>query len=262
MIKNITDLTKENIASICDHTFLNRSEAYKVTAKKGENPIVLRKQAFENFLEETVNMKYSPYTVCVRPEDVGQTKEYLSNNKKENIKIASVVGFPDGNIYSTEFKVAETKLAIDAGADEVDFVLNYNRLKKGDEDYCGNEIYDIAGLAQNKHILTKMILETSELTNDEIIKACELAEDYGADFIKTSTGFSSAGAKPEHLKIMRNNFSEGIKMSGGVNLANLNELLHAASGRKDGKIDLDPMEIRIGESSLLTKLALHQDTNF
>jgi deoxyribose-phosphate aldolase len=100
----------------------------------------------------------------------------------------------------------------------------------------------------------KLILETSLLTSDEIIIACKLADEIGVDFVKTSTGFVVAGAKAEHLKLMRANFSKGVKMSGGVNKENLHDLLTAASGREDGMIELDPLKIRIGESSLLRGL--------
>ncbi|VVB78815.1 Deoxyribose-phosphate aldolase [uncultured archaeon] len=256
MIKSISDLTSEDIAGICDHTFLNRSEAYREKAGKGESPVNLREKAFYNFLNETAESKLVPYAICIRPEDVLHARSYLDSKGKDQIVIASVAGFPDGSWYTTEFKINETRLAINNGANEIDFVLNYNLMKNKDLKGIESEISDINEVAKEKYdILTKMILETSELSDEQIISACQIADRCAIDFVKTSTGFSSFGAKAEHLRIMRENFSRGVKMSGGVNYENVRELLYAASGRSDGYIDLDSKKIRIGESSLLGKLS-------
>lgn len=104
-LKLITKLTPQEIASICDHTFLNRSEAFKVKAEKGQNPIELRKQAFYKFLEETVSSQLQPYAICIRPEDVRHAKAYLEDKVGGGeIKIASVAGFPDGAWYVQNLK--------------------------------------------------------------------------------------------------------------------------------------------------------------
>ena len=252
MIKKISELTAKDIASICDHTFLNRSEAFREKAQQGESPVELRRIAFLKFLEETIKSPLVPYAVCVRPEDVSFAKNYIGNKKQ--IKVASVVGFPDGAWYTSDFKLRETELALDHGADEIDFVLNYSLLKAGHLDAVGREIVLINDLAKRRRVQTKMILETSELTGEQIIKACRIAEECGVDFVKTSTGFSAYGARAEDLKIMRENFPRGVKMSGGVNIENVRELLEAASGKDDGCIELTSECIRIGESSLLGKL--------
>ena len=250
----IDELKLRDIASICDHTFLNRTEAFREKAKEGERAIELREEAFERFLRETVNFPYAPYAVCIRPEDVGFVKTHFGIWKKESIVIAAVAGFPDGSRYSTEFKLAETELAIKEGAREIDFVLNTKKFKQEYTNSVKDEKKEVAKLAHENRALVKLILETSELRDYEIRGACKMAEENEVDFVKTSTGFSAYGARAEDLKIMRENFSRGIKISGGVNVKNLKELLYAASGRTDSYIELDPLKIRIGESSLLNNL--------
>jgi len=257
MLVKIDDITPEQVASICDHTFLNRSEAYKEESKKlGQSAVMLRRNAFIAFLNETLEGKLTPFAVCVRPEDVSFTGYEISTHKKSNIKIASVVGFPDGSWYDTSMKLNELRLASENFADEVDFVLNYIQFKDRKLKYeAASEIASLSHEAKELVLLSKMILETSELNADEIKYACQLADEQGIDFVKTSTGFSAYGAREEDLRIMRQNFSRGVKISGGVTVDNYKSLLKAASGRDDGYIDLDPMKIRIGESGLLTKLA-------
>jgi deoxyribose-phosphate aldolase len=252
MIKKISELTVEDIAGICDHTFLLRPEGY---LKKAENPIQQRRLDFTKFLKDTINMKYPPYAICIRPEDVSHAKEYLIINKRPDIITASVVGFPDGSWYSMDFKLAESGLAIGHGAQEIDFVLNCEKLKQSDFDYVERETDILTKLIKNHNVLTKMILETSELNEEQIIKACNIADKCGVDFVKSSSGFSSSGATAKALYLMRKHFSRGVKMSGGVSPDNYKRLLAAASGRKDGYIDFDPLKIRIGESSLLGKLS-------
>lgn len=250
----ISDITPEQIASICDHTFLNRSEAFRQSAKKGESPVRLREEALNAFLHETANSERVPYAVCVRPEDVFKTATYLALNRKGGVLVASVVGFPDGPLYTTDFKVAETKLAIADGANEIDMVLDYTAFKAGDISYARNDVKAVVEAAHAKDALVKLIFETSELDSDQIKRACDLATEAGVDFVKTSTGFGADGAKADDLRIMRANFNGGVKMSGGVTPDNVKELLYAVSGRNDGYINLSPNLVRIGESSLLKKL--------
>jgi deoxyribose-phosphate aldolase len=243
----IDSLTPEQVASICDHTFLSRQECFR---KEGVNASDARKEEFEKFISEMLAGPL-PYAVCVRPEDVKHAKKRLKQQYKTGMVIASVVGFPDGSWYSTNFKKAEAKLAIKDGAGEIDMVVNIKKLKKGKLGAVEKDIAAVVKACHKRKALLKLILETSELTNDEIVAACKIAEKAGVDFVKTSTGFTAAGAKQEHLKLMKENFSRGLKMSGGVKKENLTELLTAASGRDDGMIELDPKKIRVGESSLL-----------
>jgi deoxyribose-phosphate aldolase len=246
-IVKISELTTAQLASISDHTFLERPESYK---KQGVNSSIARKNDFIKFFDEMISMGLMPYSVCVRPEDVSHARSILLKNNRNNIKIASVVGFPDGSWNDTALKVAETKLAIRNGASEIDMVLDVVKFKNGKLKAVERDIKKVLLTAHSKKAVVKLIFETSELSDDEIMSACVMAEKLGVDFVKTSTGFSSNGAMPDQLKIMRKYFSRGVKMSGGVRKERINELLLAASGRDDGMIELDPLKIRIGESKL------------
>lgn len=249
-VVKISELGYDELAGICDHTFLNRSEGYRESAKELKTSAVrMRADAFRKFLTDVGYNNPKPYAVCVRPEDVLNTSFYLSQHAPQ-IKIASVVGFPDGSLYSTRFKVAETEIAIDCGANEVDMVLNYDAVKNKGAGW-GRDIGEVVEAAHNRGALVKVILETSELTAEQIEQACKTADTYEADFVKTSTGFGAHGARAVDVKIMRENFPRGIKISGGVKGSNVCDLLVAVSGRTDGYIGLNPMKIRIGESSLL-----------
>jgi len=243
----ISELSTEQLASICDHTFLERPESYK---KQGVNSSIARRNDFTKFFDDMIKINLMPYSVCVRPEDVSHAKKILLKNNRNNIRIASVVGFPDGSWCDTSLKVAETKLAIRNGASEIDMVLDVAKFKNNKLKAAERDIKKVLLTAHSKKAIVKLIFETSELSDEEIMKACVMAEKLGVDFVKTSTGFSSNGAMPEHLKIMRKYFSRGVKMSGGVGKERVNELLLAASGRDDGMIELDPLKIRIGESKL------------
>jgi deoxyribose-phosphate aldolase len=251
----IDSIKPEQIASICDHTYLNRPEAFLKIAKEGESPVRLRHKDLLNFLEETIkNKDRLPYAVCVRPEDVSFVKDYLYMPENKHIVVASVVGFPDGSLYDTEFKLAETNLAIERGAEEIDMVIDYNMLKVRKFDIVQKDIKRVVERAHRSNVLIKLILETSELNEEEIVRACEIAKETDVDFVKTSTGYGAYGAQPTKVRLMRENFDKGIKISGKVKPDNVKKLLYAASGRDDGYIELDPRKIRIGESSLLNNL--------
>src|SRR5699024_9117991 len=126
------------------------------------------------------------------------------------------IGFPLG-ATSTSAKVSETKLAIDDGATEVDMVINIGELKSGNDEAVQRDIEAVVEAAKGR-ALTKVIIETSLLTNDEKVRACQSAKAAGADFVKTSTGFSGGGATVEDVKLMRDTVGSemGIKASGGV----------------------------------------------
>lgn len=151
-------------------------------------------------------------SVCVNPGYVPLCHELL---KDTDVKVCTVVGFPLG-ATSTYSKIDETKAAIFDGADEIDMVINIGKLKDHQDDYVRNEI------ARLKHIcdtrVLKVIIETCLLTEEEKIRACLLAKDARADFVKTSTGFSTGGATVEDVKLMRETVGPkmGVKASGGV----------------------------------------------
>ncbi len=157
--------------------------------------------------------KYNFMSVCVSPIWVKYATEQL---KDTNVKVCTVIGFPQG-ATPTEVKVFETKNAIENGATEVDMVIPVGVLK--DKDYIAveNDIRAVVEAAKSK-ALTKVIIETCLLTDEEKIMACKLSKSAGADFVKTSTGFSTAGATVKDIRLMRETVGEqmGVKASGGV----------------------------------------------
>lgn len=156
---------------------------------------------------------YDFASVCVNPCWVALAHQELKNT---DVKVCTVVGFPLG-ANTTEVKVFETKDAIEKGAQEIDMVINIAMLKDKEYDYVENEIHQIVEAAKDKAIV-KVIIETCLLTDEEKIKACELSQKAGADFVKTSTGFSTGGATVHDIALMRKTVGAemGVKASGGV----------------------------------------------
>ncbi len=152
------------------------------------------------------------FSVCINPCNIEKAKELLEGT---DTKICTVVGFPLGQM-TTEAKSYETKEAVFLGAEEVDMVINIGKLKDKDYDYVLEDIRAVVLAAGG--VLTKVIIETCLLTDEEKVKACELAKDAGADFVKTSTGFSKAGATKEDIALMRKTVGPemGVKASGGI----------------------------------------------
>lgn len=251
----IDDLTPQQIASICDHTFLMPDQAYHEKAKELKmTASTLREKEFNDFLEFSIKTELTPYSVCVMPEDIRNVKRYFKEHGSK-IKIASVIGYPDGDQDSTENKLARIKEVARDGAIEVDPVIPYKTLKKGNKDFVINEMRQIIDTAHALGLIVKYILESSELTPELVKEACEIANSCGSDFVKTSTGMGYSFAREEDLVIMKKNFPRGIKITGGVVKGNYKSLLRSASGRDDGMIELDPMKIRIGESKLLIQMS-------
>ena len=157
-------------------------------------------------------IQYNFFSVCVNSCYVRLAKEHI---KKSDVAVCSVVGFPLGAMH-TNAKVFEAKQAINNGASEIDMVLNIGHLKSGYYQLVLEDIKKVKD-AIGKNVL-KVILEISELTNDEIVKACELCLEANADFVKTSTGFSSSGATIEATKLMleKVNRKAKVKASGGI----------------------------------------------
>lgn len=158
--------------------------------------------------------EYDFMSVCINSSNIELAKEEL---KGTDVKICTVIGFPLG-ATTTESKVFETTDAIEKGADEVDMVLNIGALKSKNFDIVLRDISEVAKAARNKGKILKVILETCLLEKDEIIKACQLSKEAGADFVKTSTGFSTGGAKEEDVALMRKTVGDlmGVKASGGI----------------------------------------------
>ena len=151
-------------------------------------------------------------SVCVNPAYVPLAAEAL---KGSDVKVCTVIGFPLGmNLPKT--KVEEAQQAIREGADEIDMVINVGMLKAGNDDYVEAEIAELKAVA-GKRVL-KVIIETCLLTDEEKVRACLLSKNAGADFVKTSTGFSTGGATVHDVKLMRETIGPdmGVKASGGV----------------------------------------------
>ena len=152
-------------------------------------------------------------SVCVSPIWVSYVSEALRDT---GIKTCTVIGFPQGATPSA-VKAFETKQAVADGADEVDMVIAVGKLKDGDDAYVKADIEAVVRAARGK-ALTKVIIETCLLTDEEKRRACLLAKEAGADFVKTSTGFAAGGATAADVKLMRESVGEamGVKAAGGI----------------------------------------------
>ncbi|MBQ6382094.1 MAG: deoxyribose-phosphate aldolase [Clostridia bacterium] len=170
-----------------------------------------------------VALKYGTASVCARPCDVPILAEMLAGSP---VKVCTVIGFPHG-AHETAIKVAEAQLALQQGCQELDMVLNIGKLKHGDADYVESEIRQLADTAHAAGAILKVILETCYLTDEEKILACHISERAGADFVKTSTGYGSAGCKIEDLKLMRANVSDKVRIKGSGGIRDLDTVLSA-----------------------------------
>lgn len=200
------------IAKYIDHTLL------KADAQKGQ---------IEELCKEA--KEYGFASVCVNPTWVALSSELL---KGTDVKVCTVIGFPLGATTS-ETKAFETKNAIENGATEVDMVINIGALKSGDTKLVEDDIRAVVEAAKGK-ALTKVIIETSLLTEEEKVTAIELSVKAGADFVKTSTGFSTGGATVEDIRLMRKTVGPniGVKASGGVrNAEDANNMIEAGATR-------------------------------
>jgi deoxyribose-phosphate aldolase len=159
-------------------------------------------------------LQYHFASVCVNPTNVRQCAQLL---KDSTVKVCTVIGFPLGaNI--TQVKVFEAMSAIADGAAEVDMVINIGALKSGNRALVKSDIEAVTMASHQAGAITKVIIETALLTDDEKVTACLLAKDAGADFVKTSTGFSGGGANVHDIELMRKAVGPkmGVKASGGV----------------------------------------------
>lgn len=154
---------------------------------------------------------YGTASVCIPPCYVKKAKEYVG----EQMKICTVIGFPNGN-HTTATKVFETMDAINNGADEIDMVINVGMLRAKEYDYVLNEIREIKEACGEK--ILKVIIETCLLTEEEKIKMCEIVTESGADFIKTSTGFSTGGATFDDIVLFAKHVGKNVKIkaAGGI----------------------------------------------
>lgn len=167
-------------------------------------------------------------SVCINPDYIDLCAKQLKNSK---VKVCTVIGFPLGSM-TTESKVFEASDAIKKGADEVDMVINVSKLKDHKDDYVLNEIKAIKN-ACGAHVL-KVILECCLLNEEEIVRVCKLAKEAKADFVKTSTGFSTGGATVKDVALMRKTVGPtmGVKAAGGIRTPEaLKEMVEAGANR-------------------------------
>jgi deoxyribose-phosphate aldolase len=186
-----------NLASYIDHTILK--------------PTTLISD-IEKLCDEARQYQFA--AVCVPPNFVKKAKELTEGSK---VKVATVIGFPFG--YSAiEAKIAEILLAIVDGADELDVVINISAVKNNDWEYLASEINHIMPIIRQKHKVIKIIIESGVLTDEEIIKCCELYGIAGIDYLKTSTGYAEKGATVEAVKLFRQYLPPHVKIkaSGGI----------------------------------------------
>ena len=185
-----------NLAKYVDHTLLK--------------PDATREQV-KTLCEEAAEYDFA--SVCVNPFWVSYAAEILADAKA---KVCTVIGFPLG-ANTTETKVFETTNAIENGAEEIDMVINIGALKNKEYDIVEQDIAAVVKASHPKAIV-KVIIETCLLTDEEIVKACELSVSANADFVKTSTGFSTGGATPKDVKLMKDTVKDNafVKASGGV----------------------------------------------
>lgn len=210
-------LDVKNILSKCDHTLLGQTATW---------------EQIQKICDE--GMRYQTASVCIPPSYVKQAKEYVG----EKLAICTVIGFPNG-YNTTAVKVFETKDALANGADEIDMVINIGMLRAGLDELVFEEIRQIKQACGEK--ILKVIIETCLLTEEEKVRACGLVTEAGAEFIKTSTGFSTAGATLADVKLMKENVGKNVlvKAAGGI------------SGLQDAQDFLDAGASRLGTSRVV-----------
>ncbi len=184
----------EEILAVCDHTLLLQTSTW---------------EEIKGICDDA--MKYHTASVCIPPCYVKQAADYMQGK----IPVCTVIGFPNGN-HTTACKVFETQDAVQNGADEIDMVINVGMLKAKNYDYVLNEIRAVKAACGDR--ILKVIIETCLLTDEEKIKMCEIVTASGADFIKTSTGFSTAGATFADIELFAKHIGAGVRMkaAGGI----------------------------------------------
>ena len=218
-------MEQKDILKIVDHTLLLQTSTWEEIKVICDDAI-----------------KFGTASVCIPPCYVKQASDYMG----DKMTVCTVIGFPNGNC-TTATKVFETKDAIANGAKGIDMVINVGQLKAKNYDYVLNEIKEIKAVCQDK--ILKVIIETCLLTDEEKIKMCEIVTESGADFIKTSTGFSTAGATFDDVELFAKHVGENvrIKAAGGI------------SSLDDAEKFMELGATRLGTSRIV-KIGKNQDT--
>lgn len=189
----------EKILNACDHTLLVQTATWEEIRALCDDGI-----------------RYHTASVCIPPCYVQKAKEYVGGK----LKICTVIGFPNGNM-TTDAKVFETRDAVEKGADEIDMVINIGMLRAGEDGYVLDEIKAVRAACQGK--ILKVIIETCLLMEDEKIRMCRIVTDSGADFIKTSTGFSTAGATFADVELFAKYVGPGVKIKAAGGISSLED---------------------------------------
>lgn len=189
----------QNILAHCDHTLLSQTATWAQIRTVCDD-----------------GMHYRTASVCIPPCYVKRAKEYVG----DRLKICTVIGFPNG-YATTAAKVFETEDAVRNGADEIDMVINIGALKSGDDEYVLEEIRAVKAACGGK--LLKVIIETCLLSEDEKIRMCRIVTESGAEYIKTSTGFSTAGATREDIKLFAKYIGPNVRMKAAGGIASLED---------------------------------------
>ena len=213
-------MEKRELLSRLDHTLLKQTATW---------------EEIRRICEE--GMKYQTASVCIPPCYVKRAKEYV----QDKVNICTVIGFPNGNT-TTAVKVLETRDAVENGADEIDMVINLGMVKERDYDRVLEEIQAVKQACGGK--VLKVIIETCLLTEDEKLEMCRVVTRSGAEYIKTSTGFSTGGATFADVELMRKHVGEQVKVkaAGGISFV------------EDAEKFLDLGADRLGTSRLITLL--------
>ena len=219
-------MTQKEILSIVDHTLLLQTATW---------------EEIKGICED--GMKYETASVCIPTCYVKQAKDYVG----DKCKICTVIGFPNGN-YTTAVKVFETKDALFNGADEIDMVINLGMVKDGCWELVAEDIKAVRAATVGK--ILKVIIETCLLTEEEKIKLCEVVSETGADYIKTSTGFSKSGATREDVALMRKYSAPHLKVKAAGGISSLQDAEDMIALGAD----------RLGTSRIV-KIASAQDTS-
>ena len=192
-------MNQEEILRACDHTLLRQTATWEEIRQLCDDAI-----------------QYQTASVCIPPCYVKQAKDYVKNA----MKVCTVIGFPNGN-NTTETKVFETRNALANGSDEIDMVINIGMLKAKNHEYVLNEIRQVKAEC-GEHIL-KVIIETCLLSDEEKIIMCRLVTESGADYIKTSTGFSKSGATFEDIRLFAEHIAGQVKIKAAGGISSLED---------------------------------------
>lgn len=189
--------TFEQVARTIDHSILKPDHRYSDVEQGAQ-----------------VALKFNTASLCIRPMDVSLAAKLLAGSE---VAVCTVIGFPHGSV-TTATKVFETNDAIANGATEVDMVLNISALLSGDFELVQRDISAVTEAAHAKGVSVKVIFETAFLDDELVVKACQLTEAAGADYVKTSTGFAVEGATLHNIKLMKATVGDRLKVksSGGV----------------------------------------------